>query len=810
MGIIKVQIRNIFERLLKSLMPVLLGLSLWMLYSYRHLLMHQKDITFLLLVTSLSLTLIIVSFVFKRSITAILFCIIVAIAALTDSIFSLIFLIIFSFSAFLIGTKLRQVLKVKPDYQFIDLLMGFSVYATIVKFSSHFPVNFSGVYTILILSPLFIFSKDAKNLIKEISFKRFESHLNLQNCVLDSIIACILIIYFLVALMPELGYDALSHHLFLSSQLTFLHKWSYDPNLYNWALGPSNGSWLFAYPYMFVGERGTRLLNYEILLITCYAVNAMTTWFGGTIKSAKWAILILLTSPIILLESSSLFTDLIWTVYLVTGVFFIFIKLHKGNEIESTLIILSILFGMALEVKPTSLLMFPLALILIIILNKKTYGKINLSKIFLSLTLFVIMGLTSYIYSWIVTGNPLFPFFNDFFKSSLIPATGFTHPFPPYLSWDIITEITFRSGRFIEGSIGASGFQWLIFFGPFLIYSILSKRFLIIIFSAIAILFWILVFMSTGYLRYVTPSFVIFSVLFGIMLDDKEIFSGIYKKVIFLSGMIIIFLNIVYIKSASHYSEVSIEPLISELNYENYIEARIPIRVAIELVNRLNTSKQPVGLFTQSPLISGLKSPGLIAWWYNDRFARAVNSLNSVDSMGSFLTKENIAYLVLDDNWGSIAQRELITSSSFLIKRFGTISVRQVNGDYLFKTDILGGEFDKTWSIPSDAKSDKSGGIVVSVSKPATKAVKVNASHKYLYTAYAKCYDKKAQGRLQINWLDIKGQFLSTTIQIFDCTNMLEKYETIMTAPEEAYTGIVYAGSHSNDAVVFKSLSLRK
>jgi hypothetical protein len=46
----------------------------------------------------------------------------------------------------------------------------------------------------------------------------------------------------------------------------------------------------------------------------------------------------------------------------------------------------------------------------------------------------------------------------------------------------------------------------------------------------------------------------------------------------------------------------------------------------------------------------------------------------------------------------------MVRSSSFLIKRFGTISVRQVNGDYRFKTDILGGEFDKTWSIPSDAK----------------------------------------------------------------------------------------------------------
>ena len=48
----------------------------------------------------------------------------------------------------------------------------------------------------------------------------------------DYLISALLVIYYLLALMPEIGHDALASHFFISSHIHDRHQWDFNFNNY--------------------------------------------------------------------------------------------------------------------------------------------------------------------------------------------------------------------------------------------------------------------------------------------------------------------------------------------------------------------------------------------------------------------------------------------------------------------------------------------------------------------------------------------------------------------------------------------------
>ncbi|UZE19662.1 hypothetical protein LOY70_08705 [Pseudomonas sp. B21-054] len=61
---------------------------------------------------------------------------------------------------------------------------------------------------------------------------------------------------------------------------------------------------------------------------------------------------------------------------------------------------------------------------------------------------------------------------------------------------------------------------------------------------------------------------------------------------------------------------------------------------------------------------------------------------------------------------------------------------------------------------------------------------------------------RSGKGRLQINWIDQQGQFINTSISIFNATSEPKKYNKIFVAPSNAAEGIVYVTPHDKDSVL--------
>ena len=120
-----------------------------------------------------------------------------------------------------------------------------------------------------------------------------------------------------------------------------------------------------------------------------------------------------------------------------------------------------ILLGCALSTKMISGSAFP-ALLIVMFWNFRNWHKKELYRILIfSLSILIILGCIPYIRAYLIAGNPVFPFFNQIFKSSYYQIVNFNNSlYNSGSSWDMIYRMTFDSGHYLESTAGAPGFRF--------------------------------------------------------------------------------------------------------------------------------------------------------------------------------------------------------------------------------------------------------------------------------------------------------------------------------------------------------------
>jgi hypothetical protein len=84
--------------------------------------------------------------------------------------------------------------------------------------------------------------------------------------------------------------------------------------------------------------------------------------------------------------------------------------------------------------------------------------------------IFAMLSMSSYVQSWLATGNPILPVFNEVFRSPYFPSEAFADPrwhagFSPDLLW----RMTFDTDRYVEGWDGGIGFALIALSGLWLL-----------------------------------------------------------------------------------------------------------------------------------------------------------------------------------------------------------------------------------------------------------------------------------------------------------------------------------------------------
>lgn len=748
-------------------------------------------------------------------------CVVIAIslAVLSGMLWPLIVVFWFGLASAVLGRAVNVALglTVKSDSWLMHLLVGAGMYGTAVGLLAHFPVNYPGVYGLALALPVMLGWRNTGQGFQIILDIFAENNLKRSKIDWLSIsTATVALVYIVVALMPEVGFDALWMHMFVPAHMSIRHQWGFDASTYVWAVIPMLGDWMFSIGYMLGGETASRMINVGFIFLLAWLVRDLALWAGGSILGARWAVLIFLSSPLTFTAGSTLFIESVWAVFLVSGLLAVLRACSQEGSPKNDLIIAALLLGLAATAKAITLTILPIPLLVLVMRYKAWFGAIGWLRLFMYVGLFIAVGSIPYVTAWWLTGNPVFPFFNGIFKSQYFPEVNFDSSsiFGKGVTWDILYRITFESGKYLEAVSGASGFQWLLLFIPAAVLLLAGKHARGIILLIAGSLIVVLVFHSVSYLRYVFPAWAILAAAIGVAMSSVLVTCGHIKKGWVVVAALAVSLNLLFFSAGAPYTDFPLQTTFDKSNRTRYLSSRLPIRNAVELVNNLNVGGEPVAVFSP-PLTAGLAADALYSDWTNKVFEREITLAGSERDIANLLLNRGVVYVILDSSWkGGADKIEQIKKATQSIAEYNSVSVRRIKPEYMFSTELLI-EPDfvsiNAWALSPATKYDANAGVILaSVSALASQSVPVIPNRRYLISIVARCATEPAPGRVQINWIGAGGGFVNADIKTFGCANTWSEHTMEVIAPAGAATGIVYVTGHTAVPLEFKRASLRQ
>lgn len=695
------------------------------------------------------------------------------------------------------------------------LVTGGVLIGTVIGVIAHFPAATSGFYSVLLLIPVLLARFRLFEFIKHsyLDFRRAQS-IEGYEFVVKSAVGAVILVHFLVALMPEIGHDALSTHLFVPAQVQARGKWGFDVSLYAGAVIPMLVNWLYTIGYVFAGELGSRVLNFGGFTLACHLVYRLAIWSKATPNSAMFGVLLFATTPLTFTETSSLFIEGFWTVFFLCGLLAV-LRIAVGEFGSKRLVLVaSIALAGAVASKAVTFTFLPAVGLCFLLSLKRWLTVLSAKHVFFGLVVFAALGSVPYLTAYLISGNPVFPFYNAAFKSDFFPAENFSPPaiFERGVQFNTLYKMTFQSGKYLEATPGAAGFQWLLLVLPAVVLVVLRRNWRALTIFLVAGISLALTYHQTAYLRYVFPAFAM--VCAAVAAAGGSLFVQTAPLRVFVVSVAAsaIVLNMLHFNSGTHYGRLKFDVLLKPAARQQYILNELPIRRAVTLVNELNVLTQPVAFFSP-PLAAGLVADALYANWYNYRFNEKVRSASSPSQFGKVLSGYDVKYLIVDDGWGDAPTRQMIIGATTEIARLGGVSVRRLTDSLRFSEEQVADrriQEGTKWQLAPGAAFVSGGGVRVTVDSPAYYEVLVEAGRRYLYVASVRCDNVPTVGRLQVNWFDKKGQFIDTSIELFGCEDKISDSSFEVRAPQRAARALIYASAHTKDPIVFEKISFIK
>jgi hypothetical protein len=745
---------------------------------------------------------------------------ILLISIITSKIWYFVAVVWIILSAIIIGSFILKKIQIRSNW-LDSFLVGIGILGTIIGLTAHIRINYSGLYAIVLTLICLLGRNTAKEVFEDIKVwqKNYLFPASVVKRILGTFLFTLGITYFVFALMPELGHDGLAMHLFIPAKLATNHEWNFDVNKYVWAVMPLLANWIYSLGYMIGGETSARLINVCFIFVLALLLKRISKWASDSSNVGNTACAIFLSSPLTFGVGSNLLVEPVWSAFAL-GSLAKFLEFNAQNDSEDKsreLIVIGGLMGFAVASKLIAFMTIPLFL-LVLLLNYRFYFKRQSStSIFAGIFSFSLFGCIPYLTAWILTGNPVFPFFNKFFQSPLWLNENFTDSrWVKPVTIDFLYSLTFETSKYLEALPGAAGFQWLFFLPLCFIVLLLFRHRKGLLLLALGISFILLVYNSTIYLRYIFPAYSLLCVVIAVGLGEIQNFSKILYSITSVILGVVLFLNVTFLSSVFFvYQDFPITSILSEDSRRNYLSTGKPIRNIVEITNNLNLKQKPVAILSE-PFGAQIKSDVLYTNWYNRKWQQSFSELKNEQEMTNLFAEYRIEYLIIDDSFSLPEEKiKMLENLTDKITQISQIQLRRVKPlksafikELLTDSDLTSSE---GWQIPQpELYNQSSKTVVVDEKLPVVQRVKVKPDFTYLAKVSSKCYSDFTQGRVQVNWQDEKGKFIKADIKVFDCTTNWNENSMEVIAPSDATFADFYLTSHTNLKILINGASFRE
>ena len=212
---------------------------------------------------------------------------------------------------------------------------------------------------------------------------------------------------------PELGFDAVYYHLPIARDLARLGTLPYEPYLIFSAF-PLGADVLYGVAALFDALDAARVLQFAAGILAAFAAYALAARLRGA--RAGWlAAFTWLATPLVLKEMAMAYVDLVAALF--GGLACLFALRWLESRAGRDALLVGIFLGLGLGTKLTvALAAAPLLLGLAALSLRRSRA---IPHVALAASAAALVASPHYARAWILTGNPVFPYFNGVFRSPL-------------------------------------------------------------------------------------------------------------------------------------------------------------------------------------------------------------------------------------------------------------------------------------------------------------------------------------------------------------------------------------------------------
>jgi hypothetical protein len=670
---------------------------------------------------------------------------------------------------------------------------------------------------VLILAPLAIWRTHSLELLSVLArgFRHpddFRPALSATAAFSGALASC----YLLISLVPETGYDALVFHMSVPWEHALHGRWHFDSGQMLLSMLPTHAQSVYTIGFSQGGEAGARLMNTGFLIGTGIQIFVITRLYSRryAIACALLAIALFLSTPLTFTEGSHLFVESPWALYTVTAIGLTLRRLNDARD-PSRIIVCGLLLAGAIATKPQAIVTSAAVVLTILPVLLRDFPMPPPTRVVGWIAVILAVALHPYARSWILTGNPVFPFFNQHFMADGYPSQAFVDGrWLKQVSWSILYDLQFHSNRFMEGVPGVTGFQWLVLLPACAAAVFLRRSRAGLLLLCSACLMVISVFVFVRYLRYVFPALCVCTPLIGIGVSAM---GPTLSRIGLSLGCGCVAMNLLFLPAASHtYRNFPITAAFSDSARQRHVEANAPVRKAVQAINSLNTLSRPVA-FLCDPFGAGCVGKPLYDEWYNQRFNQAVGAAGTSAHIAAVLCSYGVEYFILSDSWRTPDRRRWIEAISDPVARFGRVQVRRLHEDLCLSAEVLlnpefsdAESFAWNWTGSVAHGCGKNGGVRVSESSHGSQTVPAEAGNSYALKVTAVGRSDESICRAQIVWHDHEAKIIKVDLETFPVSTVGSTHTMRGVVPENAVSGLVYATGHvDSDPVCVTSMSLR-
>jgi hypothetical protein len=508
------------------------------------------------------------------------------------------------------------------------------------------------------------------------------------------------------------------------------------------------------------------------------------------------------TVPLTYLETTSLFVENFWTLWLTAALLAGLAALRREGGRRAAACA-GLLLGTALAAKVTTVFAAPFFVVLAIgwILASRGEG---LRKLGVFAATAAATGLLPYANAWWRSGNPVFPYMNQVFKSPFYDASqAFDNPlFASGFTWDALYRATFDSARYLEADPGALGVTLLVLLPAALLWALAESRFSRLA-AACAVAFVALVFANLSYLRYILPILPVFAMLCGAMVASVAQAPALRHAVLAVAAACAA--AGLFLTPAANYHQraIGVPPFAGSKREQDYLLHWRPERQAARVIDAMGLRKV---LWLGKPFIAQSNAEvALVSWHGGYAQAREFDALDSVEALARWVTAKRFDAIVVATDFNACERQfvcDFLDQDTTVAYENVQIALRTPKVSLLYTHEALANPgFDKDtsgWGGTGEyAAAD--GAVLVTALAPVSQAVPVVGGERYLLSVEGRCTADHAPFRRQVNWLDAAGTFLGTDIGVIACTDAYRANEAIVVAPPTAALAMVYATGHEPD-----------